>query len=202
MTSGSHLSKELLDLVKSIGESRSKQEEDRIISKEASLLKVKIGERNLPEKKLKELLIRAIYVEMLGHDASFAHIYAVNLTQSKNLLVKRIGYLAASLFIDENSEMIILMISTMQKDLQSRNHFEVIAALNCLAKLSNQSVMLAVQDAVVLLLDHQHEMIRKKAVMVLIKFNHIMPIEQMDQKMKKSLCDKDPSVMACALNYF
>lgn len=38
--------------------------------------------------------------------------------------------------------------------------------------------------------------------MVLIKFNHIMPIDQMDQKMKKSLCDKDPSVMACALNYF
>ena len=68
------------ELVKSIGESRSKQEEDRIISREASLLKVKFTERNLPEKKMKELLIRAIYVEMLGHDASFAHIYAVNLT--------------------------------------------------------------------------------------------------------------------------
>ena len=118
------------------------------------MLKIKIQERNLPEKKLKELLIRAIYVEMLGHDASFAHIYSINLTQSKNLLVKRIGYLAASLFIDENSEMIILMISTMQKDLQSKNHLEVIAALNCLAKLCNQSVMLAVQDAVTLLLDH------------------------------------------------
>ena len=24
----------------------------------------------------------------------------------------------------------------------------------------------------------------------------------MDVKMKKALCDKDPSVMACALNYF
>lgn len=202
MTSGSHLSKELLDLVKSIGESRSKQEEDRIISNEASLLRVKFTERNLSERKMKELLIRAIYVEMLGHDATFSHIYAVNLTQSKNLLVKRIGYLASSLFIDDNSEMLILMISTMQKDLQSKNHLEVLAALNCLSKLSNQSVMLAVNDAVVKLLDHTHEMIRKKAVMVLIKFHSISPVEQMDLKMKKALCDKDVSVMACSLNYF
>mmetsp|Transcript_41823 Transcript_41823/g.63949 ORF Transcript_41823/g.63949 Transcript_41823/m.63949 type:complete len:154 (+) Transcript_41823:467-928(+) len=51
-------------------------------------------------------------------------------------------------------------------------------------------------------MEHQHEMIRKKAVMVVIKFNKISPLDQMDVKMKKALCDKDPSVMACALNYF
>lgn len=137
MSSGSHLSKELLDLVKSIGESRSKQEEDKIITAEAQILKQKFLERNMNEKKLRELLIRAIYVEMLGHDASFAHIHAVNLTQSKNLLVKRIGYLACSLFIDENSELLILMICTIQRDLQSKNHLEVLAALTVLGKLCN-----------------------------------------------------------------
>lgn len=113
MSSGAHLSKELLDLVKSIGESRSKQEEDKIITAEASTLKLKFLERNVPEKKMRELLIRALYVEMLGHDASFSYIHAVNLTQSKNLLVKRIGYLACSLFIDTNSDLIILMIATI-----------------------------------------------------------------------------------------
>jgi AP-4 complex subunit epsilon-1 len=150
---------------------------------------------------MKELLIRAVYVEMLGHDASFSHVFAINLTQSKNLLVKRIGYLAATLFIDEGSEMIILMISAIQKDLQSRNYLEVLAAMNCLSKLSNENVMMAVSEAVFRLLEHQHEMIRKKAVMVLMKFHKIAPVEGMDTKMKKSLCDKDPSVMACALNY-
>lgn len=122
---------------------------------------------------MKELLIRAVYVEMLGHDASFSHVFAINLTQSKNLLVKRIGYLASTLFVDEKSEMIILMIAAIQKDLQSRNYLEILAALNCLSKLSNDNVMMAVSDAVFRLLEHQHEMIRKKTVMVLIKFNKI-----------------------------
>lgn len=148
MSSGSHLSKELLDLVKSIGESRSKQEEDKIITAEAQILKQKFLERNIGEKKLRELLIRAIYVEMLGHDASFAHIHAVNLTQSKNLLVKKIGYLACSLFIDENSELLILMICTIQRDLQSKNHLEVLSALTVIGKLCNQHILMAVNDAV------------------------------------------------------
>jgi AP-4 complex subunit epsilon-1 len=94
------------------------------------------------------LLIRAIYVEMLGHDASFSHINAVNLTQSKSLLVKKIGYLACSLFIDENSELVILMISTIQRDLQSKNHLEVLAALTVLTKICNQHVIMAVSEAV------------------------------------------------------
>lgn len=78
-TTGSHLSKDLLDLIKSIGESRSKQEEDKIITQEAQTLKLKFQERNPSERKMRELLIRAVYVEMLGHDATFAHIHAVNI---------------------------------------------------------------------------------------------------------------------------
>jgi AP-4 complex subunit epsilon-1 len=204
MSSGSHLSKELLDLVKSIGESRSKQEEDKIITAESQILKTKFLERNLSEKKLRELLIRAIYVEMLGHDASFAHIHAVNLTQSKNLLVKKIGYLACALFIDDNSELLILMICTIQRDLQSKNHLEVLAALTVLSKVCNQHILGAVSEAVQRLLTHSHEMIRKKAVIVIIKFHKYSPasVDQMDIKMKKALCDKDPSVMQASLNYF
>ena len=89
-TSGNHLSKEMLELIKSIGDSRSKQEEDKIILKELDTLKVKIKESNINNKKMKEYLMRAIYIEMLGHEAEFSHFSAVNLTQDKNLLNKKV----------------------------------------------------------------------------------------------------------------
>lgn len=53
------------------------------------LLKPELSKPNIPPKKMKELLIRALYIEMLGHGAEFAYIHAVNLTQNKNLVLKR-----------------------------------------------------------------------------------------------------------------
>ena len=50
MTTGAHLSKELYDLIKSIGETRSKQEEDKIITNELRLLKHSINEKNSVKK--------------------------------------------------------------------------------------------------------------------------------------------------------
>jgi AP-4 complex subunit epsilon-1 len=62
-----------------------------------------------------------MYVEMLGHSAGFCHIYAVNLTQNKNLILKRLGYLLCSLFLTSSSELTIMLIATIQKDLASTN---------------------------------------------------------------------------------
>lgn len=56
---------------------------------------------------------------MLGYSASFAYIHAINLTQNKNLVMKRLGYLLCSLFMNKDSELIIMLVSTIQKDLNS-----------------------------------------------------------------------------------
>ncbi len=48
------------------------------------------------KKKMKELVVRMIYVEMLGQDASFAYIKAVELCASTSISQKRVGYLAGA----------------------------------------------------------------------------------------------------------
>jgi AP-4 complex subunit epsilon-1 len=113
MSSGSHLSKEMHDLVKSIGETRSKQEEDKIILTEQAKLKDKINDKSISVRRQRENLIKSIYIEMLGHDASFSHIHAVNMTQNKQLSLKRLGYLCCCLFLHDNSELLILLVATL-----------------------------------------------------------------------------------------
>ena len=203
-SSGSHLSKDMLDLIKSIGDSRSKQEEDKIIVKEVEVLKKKIKESGIVPKKMKEYLIRAIYIEMLGHEAPFAHLYSVNLTQDKNILNKRVGYLACCLLLSDQSEFLIMLVASLQKDIQSLNWVEVCMALTCVVKFANSTIMQAVTEPVMKLLENKNEQVRKKAVMCLYRFYQVSPqsVPDCDSRMRRLLCDFDPSVMAATLPYF
>ena len=202
--SRSHLSKELTELIQSIGDSKSKQEEDKIMSAECEVLKSQITQTNATPIQRREYLIRSIYLEMLGHDASFSHLYAVNLTQDKNILNKRVGYLACSLLLNDSSEFLILLVSSIQKDLQSNNWLEVSMALSTVARFANPLIIQAVSEPVIKLLDNKDNKIRKKAVMCLYKFYQVdkNSVPDCENKMKKMLCDYEPSVMAATLPFY
>lgn len=194
-------SKEFLDLIKSIGESRSKAEEDRIVLREVETLKIRLNDPNTPKFKLKEYIIRLLYVEMLGHDASFGYIHAVKMTHDESLLLKRTGYLAVTLFLNEDHDLIILIVNTIQKDLKSDNYLVVSAALTAVCRLINEETIPAVLPQVVELLGHQKEAVRKKAVMALHRFYLKAPgsVSHLISNFRKKLCDNDPGVMGATL---
>uniref|UniRef100_A0A7N0TFH6 AP-4 complex subunit epsilon n=1 Tax=Kalanchoe fedtschenkoi TaxID=63787 RepID=A0A7N0TFH6_KALFE len=193
--------KEFLDFVKSIGEARSKAEEDRIVMQEIETLKKRIVEPDIPKRKMKEYIMRLVYVEMLGHDASFGYIYAVKMTHDDNLSLKRTGYLAVTLFLNEDHDLIILIVNTIQKDLKSDNYLVVCAALNAVCKLINEETIPAVLPQVVELLNHPKEAVRKKAVMALHRFHQRSPssVAHLVPNFRKRLCDNDPGVMGATL---
>eukprot|EP00397_Hematodinium_sp_SG-2012_P004969 GEMP01004985.1.p1 GENE.GEMP01004985.1~~GEMP01004985.1.p1 ORF type:complete len:979 (+),score=207.70 GEMP01004985.1:87-3023(+) len=202
--SGGHLSKEFFELVKQIGESRSKQEEDKIITHEVIQLKQHFTQKKIPVRRMKEYLVRSIYVEMLGHDASFAYIHGVNLTMTNenSLVAKRIGYLACNVFLQKDHEFMLLLINTLQRDLNSTNHLEVCAALICICRLVNLEMVPAILPLVLKRLDHPKEIVRKKAIIALQRFYQLdaSTIADARDQIRKVLCDSDPSVMGASLH--
>lgn len=43
------------------------------------------------QKQMREYLVRLIYCEMLGHDASIGYVEAIKFAQQPNILDKRVG---------------------------------------------------------------------------------------------------------------
>ena len=153
---------------------------------------------------MKEYLIRMLYVEMLGHDASFGHIHGVKLAHSRALLEKRVGYLAVTLTLHKDHTFMLLLINTIQQDLKSDNYLEASMALTVVSKLVNAETIPAVLPLVVKLLDHKEGNVKKKAVMALHRFHQIDPqtIATLGAPIRKALCDSNISVMAASLNLF
>lgn len=196
-------SKEFVDLVKSIGDAQSKAEEERIVIAEVETLKHRMAnsEKAPNRNKMKEYIIRLLYVEMLGHDASFGYIHAVNMAHHHSLPLKRTGYLALTLLLSDHHHLLLLVINTIHKDLSSDNYLVVCAALNAVSKLLNDDAVSAVLPRVVELLRHSNEAVRKKALMALHRFHTKSPssVSHLLSAFREGLCDTDPAVMGAAL---
>ena len=206
-TGGINLSKEFFELLKAIGESKSKQEEDRIIAREVSVLKSKLehaGPQQPSKKRAKEFLVRLLYIEMLGHDASFGYIKAVELAASASLYHKRTGYLVCGACLSPDHEFRFMLVNQMQRDLQSSSVLEICGGLLAATNLITSDMVPAMSTEVGKLLSHDSETVRKKAIICLHKFHQLSPdmvtSEELVLKIRKVLCDRDPAVMGSSLN--
>lgn len=200
-TSSAPTGRDFFDLVKAIGESKSKQEEDRIVAEEVAYLKKVFASNSASKKKQKELVIRSLYVEMLGQDGSFAYLKVVELCASSNLIFKKAGYLAASLTLNPDHEFRLMLVNRMQQDMKSSNQVEACIALSGVCKLVTEDMVPAVLGDVVKLLSHEMEIVRKKAVCAIHRLFQLDPecLQDHAGKINVALCDKDPAVMAATL---
>lgn len=191
-------------LIRGITELTSKHEEEKLIQRELASLKDQVSSPNTSMRQMKEAMVRAIYCEMLGYEASFSYIHAIKLAQQGGILDKRVGYLAVSLFLNENNELLLLLVNTVLKDLQSTNLIEVCMALTVVSQMFPKDMIPAILPLVEEKLNHPKEIIRRKAVLALYKFYLIAPnqVQHIHSKFRKALCDKDPGVMFASLHIY
>ncbi|XP_042680627.1 AP-4 complex subunit epsilon-1 isoform X2 [Centrocercus urophasianus] len=197
-------SSRLGSLIRNVTALTSKHEEEKLIQQEITSLKAMVSAPTTPLRLMKECMVRLIYCEMLGYESSFGYIHAIKLAQQGNLLEKRVGYLAVSLFLHENHELLLLLVNTVVKDLQSTNLVEVSMALTIVSQIFPREMIPAVLPLIEDKLQHSKEIIRRKAVQALYKFYLIAPnqVQHIHDKFRKALCDRDVGVMAASLHIY
>ena len=202
MLKEAHPTKNLQNFIKSIIETKSKEEEDKIIRTTLEDLRKNINQKNIADSKKIEYALKAIYSDMLGQNVEFTHVFAIKLIEHKNIKVKRIGYLACSLLLEQNSDFKILLVASILRDLESKSELEIVAALNALNKLITDSFASAFVEVVSTLLSHKNPLIVKKALVTLQKIESVQPniIPSYSEKIKKCLGSSVPMVVNAALN--
>ena len=131
------------------------------------MLKRDMCQPGVVPKRMKEFVVRMLYCEMLGHVADFGYIRAVELTAATKTEHKRVGYLAAALCFAPEHDFRFMLVSQLQRDMQSPNHLEVGVALCAMCKLLTPTMIPALLPQTIELLKHETDVVRKKAGMAL-----------------------------------
>jgi len=123
---------------------------------------------------------------------------------SSSLYHKRTGYLVCSACLSPEHEFRFMLVNQMQRDLQSSNVLEICGGILAATSLITEDMVPAVSGEVVKLVTHESETVRKKAIICLHRFYQLAPEsvtrEDLVEKLRKVLCDRDPSVMGSSLN--
>lgn len=201
------LSSDFEFLVRSIGEAKSKAEEDDLVRQMTDISKRIIREgrgfssRAENPRALKDFLVYLVYINMLGHDTSWAQATVIQLCGNKNLQVKKTAYLTASLLIDPSSELTILLTATIQADLKSDNFLTVCTALQAIPTIANVELANVFLPEVIGLVRHERDAVKKRALTTLHSLLLVDPSVAGD--VGKVLIDKlgykEPAVMFAVL---
>lgn len=204
MTAKPPISKDLQELILAIGHSKSREEEEGIMQEELTLLKEDLKATAAPPAAKAELMIRILYLQLLGFDAGFAYISAINLSQHLDQRVKRLGYLVCCSCIAHDSELLTLLVCSLQRDLVSGDPLCMCSALTALTKVSTPTMVHALLDTVVQLLRHSLAVVRSKAAIALRRF---MSVDSslgaaVEPYVNKLLMGEDLTCLMAALHFY
>ena len=97
---------------------------------------------SIPIESVRTILTPAklLYIYILGWNVDFGHLEAVNLISASKYSEKQIGYLAVTLFLHEQHELIHLVINTIRKDLNDINELNNCLALHAIANVGGKEI--------------------------------------------------------------
>jgi AP-3 complex subunit delta-1 len=149
-------------------------------------------------------LMKLIYLEMFGHDMSWAAFHVLEVMSSPKYLQKRVGYLGAVQSFRPDTEVLMLATNLLKKDLVSPTLNTMSLPLVTLPHIITTSIAMSVLPDLLPRLSHSNPTIRKKTVVTLYRLALCYPetLRSAWPRIKERLLDdsEDPSVTAAIVN--
>ena len=198
------LSKSFQETCTRIGECKSTEEEELIVSEWIESVKKALNKQKIKVSQLYENVVSLVHLTLLGYDTSFGVIHAVNLTQDHQMMTKALGYLSCAAILDSKSSLLILIINSTQKDLSSQHPTSMALALTAICHLVTTDLIPSIIGYVSQALQHPVPLIRQKAIMCVHSFVQKDPacVVEFFPELLRLLGDPDLSIVNAVINTF
>jgi AP-3 complex subunit delta len=192
--------KSLLDLIR--GLRHHKGHEKEYIQNCLKECRAEVRSRDMDVKAT--ALLKLVYLEMVGHDMSWAAFHVLEVMSSQKYHQKRVGYLGAVQTFRTDTEVLMLATNLLKKDLTAASMTTITLPIATLPHLITPSLALSVLSDLLPRLSHSSAAIRKKTIVTLYRMALVYPetLRAAWPKIKERLMDKDedPSVTAAIVN--
>ncbi|KAI0503313.1 adaptin N terminal region-domain-containing protein [Xylaria bambusicola] len=149
-------------------------------------------------------LLKLIYLEMFGHDMSWASFNVLEVMASSKYHQKRVGYLGAIQSFRPDTEVLMLATNLLKKDLTATSTTTISLPIVTLPHVITPSLALSVLPDILPRLSHSSPTVRKKTIVTLYRLALVYPetLRAAWPKIKEKLMDRgeDPSVTAAIVN--
>ena len=149
-------------------------------------------------------LMKLTYLEMFGHDMSWASFNVLEVMSSPKWRHKRTGYLAAVQSYRRDTDVLVLAENQLKKDISSPTPAVISLPLVAIPHVINPSMASTVLSDLIPRLTHSDPAIRKKTVVTLYRLALVYPetLRLAWPKIKERLQDdsEHPSVTAAIVN--
>jgi AP-2 complex subunit alpha len=161
----------LVQFIADLRNARARELEEKRINKELANIRQKFKNEKLDGYQKKKYVCKLLYIYIQGYNVDFGHLEAVNLISANKYSEKQIGYLAVTLFLHEQHELLHLVVNSIRKDLNNHNELYNCLALHAIANVGGREMGEALSQDVhrLLISPTSKAFVKKKAALTLLR---------------------------------
>ncbi|KPI39730.1 AP-2 complex subunit alpha [Cyphellophora attinorum] len=161
----------LVQFIADLRNARARELEEKRINKELANIRSKFRGEKLDGYQKKKYVCKLLYIYIQGYNVDFGHLEAVNLISATKYSEKQIGYLAVTLFLHEQHDLLHLVVNSIRKDLMDNNELNNCLALHAVANVGGREMGEALSADVhrLLISPTSKAFVKKKAALTLLR---------------------------------